>query len=79
MASDPHPGDVYQLILDAIDGGELPGAVGLGRGLVSEGGMGSLGVVEQDNRTPTAPTSGLSAGLRIDGIRGLDGLLEYMR
>ncbi len=29
MASDPHPGDVYQLILDAIDGGELPGGARL--------------------------------------------------
>jgi len=29
VASDPHPGDVYQLILDAIDGGELPGGARL--------------------------------------------------
>ncbi len=27
--NDPHPGDVYQLILDAIDGGELPGGARL--------------------------------------------------
>ena len=29
MASDPYPGDVYQLILDAIDGGDLPGGARL--------------------------------------------------
>ncbi len=29
MASDPSPGDVYQLILDAIDGGDLPGGARL--------------------------------------------------
>jgi len=29
VANDPHPGDVYQLILDAIDGGDLPGGARL--------------------------------------------------
>ncbi len=29
MASEPHQGDVYQLILNAIDGGELPGGARL--------------------------------------------------
>ncbi|MHA1528566.1 MAG: GntR family transcriptional regulator [Alphaproteobacteria bacterium] len=29
MANDPHPGDVYQLILAAIDGGDLPGGARL--------------------------------------------------
>ena len=29
MANDPHPADVYQLILDAIDGGELTGGARL--------------------------------------------------
>ena len=29
MASDPHPGDVYQWIPDAIDGGDLPGGARL--------------------------------------------------
>lgn len=29
MASDPHQGDVYQLILDAIDGGEMSGGARL--------------------------------------------------
>jgi DNA-binding GntR family transcriptional regulator len=29
VASDPHPADVYQMILDAIDAGELPGGARL--------------------------------------------------